>query len=283
MKKKFSILTLILLLALSHCMPAMASMEYDVIYDETNELGSDTPSQAVKTMAESVGMGYIFDVSDLLTYEEWEKLESRARDISKRQHCGIYFALVDDYTDYGEGGVYEVTYQLYHGSQLGFGANRDGIIVLLSMEERDYAMFVYGEYAEYAFDDFGQEKLEERFHDDFGDNDWYGGISDYLDACDVFLTNADEGKPIRSSHWPLVIVAVGISCLIAGGICFLLLRSMMSVHQKKEADVYLTGGGLHLTQQYDQYTHSTETRRKIEKSSSRNSESGGGSGRSGKF
>ena len=40
---------------------------------------------------------------------------------------------------------------------------------------------------------------------------------------------------------------------------------MKSVHQKKEADVYLTEGGLHLTEQYDQYTHTTETRTKIER------------------
>ena len=131
---------------------------------------------------DSVGMQYVFDISDLLTYEEWEELETRAADISNRQHCGVYFALVDDFTDYGDGSVYEVTYQLYHGSELGIGANRDGIIVLLSMEERDYAMFVYGEYAEYAFDSYGQEKLEERFLGDFGDNDWYGGITHYLDA-----------------------------------------------------------------------------------------------------
>lgn len=84
----------------------------------------------------------------------------------------------------------------------------------------------------------------------------------------VIYDQTDELPP-----WPLVGVAVGISCLIAGGICFLLLRSMKSVHQKKEADVYLTEGGLHLTQQYDQYTHTTETRRKIEKSSISNSES----------
>ena len=162
-------------------------------------------------------MQYVFDISDLLTYEEWEELETRAADISNRQHCGVYFALVDDFTDYGDGSVYEVTYQLYHGSELGFGKDRDGIIVLLSMEERDYAMFVYGEYAEYAFDDFGQEKLEERFLDDFGDNDWYGGISDYLDACDEFLTKAEEGKPVRSSPWPNGgRPAVGISCLMAG-------------------------------------------------------------------
>ena len=166
----------------------------------------------------SVSMQYVFDISDLLTYEEWEELETRAADISNRQHCGVYFALVDDFTDYGDGSVYEVTYQLYHGSELGFGKDRDGIIVLLSMEERDYAMFVYGEYAEYAFDDFVQEKLEEQFLGDFGDNDWYGGISDYLDACGEFLTKAEEGKPVRSSPWPMVAVAVGISCLIAGGL-----------------------------------------------------------------
>lgn len=154
------------------------------------------------------------------------------------------------------------------------------------MEERDYGMFVYGGYAEYAFDEFGQEELKERFLGDFGDNDWYGGISHYLDACDEFLTKAEEGKPVRSSPWPKAAIAVGISCLIAGGICVLLLRSMKSVHQKKEADAYLTEGGLHLTQQYDRYSHTTETRTKIEKSSAsgaRSESGGGGSGRSGKF
>ena len=243
---------------------------------------SETPEESE---SDSIGMQYVFDISNLLSYEEWEELETRAADISNRQHCGVYFALVDDYTDYGDGDVYEVTYQLYHGSGLGFGTNRDGIIVLLSMEKRDYATFVYGEYAQYAFDEFGQEKLEQRFLEDFGYDDWYGGISNYLDACNEFLSRANEGKPVRSSPWPMVAVAVGIACLIAGGICYFLLRSMKSVHQKKEADVYLTGDGLHLTQQYDRYTHTTETRTKIEKpSSSTSSESGGGgSGRSGKF
>lgn len=249
----------------------------------TPETPPEAPNPPEVSEPDSVSMQYVFDISDLLTYEEWEELEDWAADISNRQHCGVYFALVDDYTDYGDGGVYEVTYQLYHGSELGFGTERDGIIVLLSMEEWDYAMFVYGEHAEYAFDSFGQEALEERFLDDLGDNDWYGGIADYLDACDEFLTKAEKGKPVRSSPWPKVAAAVGISCLIAGVISFLALRSMKSVHQKKEADAYLTGGGLHLTQQYDQYTHTTETRTKIEKSSSGSESGGGGSGRSGKF
>ena len=57
---------------------------------------------------------------------------------------------------------------------------------------------------------------------------------------------------------------------------------MKSVHQKAEADAYITAGGLHLTKQYDRYTHTTETRTKIQKESSGDSggstysESGGG-------
>lgn len=283
--------------ALTQAVEDMAQAAEDYILtncppDTSDPKTPETPETPEATQSGSVSMQYVFDISDLLTYEEWEELETRAADISSRQHCGVYFALVDDYTDYGDGGVYEVTYQLYHGSELGFGTDRDGIIALLSMEERNYAMFVYGGYAEYAFDEFGKEELEERFLGDFGDNDWYGGISHYLDACDEFLTKADAGDPVRLSYWeyfweyfPAVAV---LACLLTGLVCIWLMRSMKSVHQKKEANAYLTEGGLHLTQQYDRYSHTTETRTKIETSSSSGggtcSESGGGgSGRSGNF
>lgn len=232
--------------------------------------------------SDSFRMQYVFDISNLLSYEEWEELENQAADISKHQHCGVYFAMVDDYTDYGDSDIYELTSQIYHESQLGIGEERNGIIVLLSMEKRDYAMFVCGEYAEYAFDSFGQEMLAEYFLDDFGDNNWYSGISDYLDTCDEFLTKAEEGKPMRKSSWLMMAAAVGLSCLISGGICFFALYSMKSLCQKKDADAYIAEDKLYLTQQYDQYTHTTETRTKIQKSSS-SSESGGGSGRRGKF
>ena len=251
----------------------------------------ETPETPEASEPDSVRMQYVFDISDLLTYEEWAELEARAADISKRQHCGVYFALVDDYTVIADD-VYEATYQIYHELELGSGEDRDGIIVLLSMDNRKYAMFVYGEYAEYAFDTYGQDELEGRFLGFFGYDDWYGGITHYLDACDEFLTTADAGDPVRLSYWenfweyfPAVAV---LACLPTGSICIWLMRGMKSVRQKKEANAYLTEGGLHLTQQYDQYTHTTETRTKIQEESSSGgstcSESGGGgSGRSGSF
>ena len=276
--------------ALTQAVDAMAETVEDYILTNCPPAGSGEDAGVEEPVQGSVTMQYVFDVADLLPYEKWEKLEARAEAISQKQDCGVYFALVDDYTEYGNGSVFEVTYQLYHGSELGMGSGRDGIIVLLSMAERDYAMFVYGEYAEYAFDEYGQEKLEEQFLGDFGENDWYGGISNYLDACEEYLTKADAGKPVRRPYWIWFVISAGCSCLAAGTVCLWLLRKMKSVHQKAEADAYLTAGGLHLTKQYDRYTHTTETRTKIQKESSGGSggstyseSGGGGSGRSGKF
>ena len=78
------------------------------------------------------------------------------------------------------------------------------------------------------------------------------------------------------------------SCLVSGAICYFLMTNMKSVHKKVDADEYINDEGLNLTNKYDRYTHTTETRTKIEKNNSNGgstrSESGGGaSGRSGKF
>ena len=273
--------------ALTQAVDAMAETAEDYILTNCPPAGSGEDVGVEEPVQGSVTMQYVFDVADLLPYEKWEKLEARAEAISQKQDCGVYFALVDDYTEYGNGSVFEVTYQLYHNNQLGVGDGRDGVIVLLSMEERDYAMFVYGEYAEYAFDEYGQEKLEEKFLGFFEYDDWYGGISHYLDACDEFLTKADEGDPVRPSYWENILLVTGLSCLVSGAVCFWLLRSMKTVRAKDKADTYVSKGGLHLTQQLDQFSHTTVTRTKIQKESSGGStyseSGGGGSGRSGKF
>ena len=275
--------------ALSQAVDAMAESVENYIRANavTDVVGETAESQTQEPTG--ADMNYIFDLSDQLSYEEWAELEARASDISQRHGCGVYAAFVDDFTEYGGGNdVYKTTYQLYHASELGMGADRDGIIILLSMDDRDYAMFVYGDHAEYAFDRYGQKKLEDAFLGYFGDNDWYGGVSHYLDTCDEYLTRAEEGKPVRKNTLPMYLIVVAASCAIAGGICLMLKWQMKTVHKKAEANEYVAAGGLNLTKQYDRYTHTTETRRKIHDDSDSDSgtsscSGGGGSGRSGKF
>ena len=166
------------------------------------------------------------------------------------------------------------------------GDGRDGIMILLSMAERDYAMFVYGKSAGYAFNEYGQEQLEESFLGDFGNDDWYGGISHYLDSCDEYLAKADAGHPVRANPlWGIGLMTF-LSCLAALAVCMVLKRKMNNVRQNAQANEYIVPGGLRLADSYDRYTHTTKTRTKIEQKSSSSSSScsgGGGSGRSGKF
>ncbi|MFR7894315.1 MAG: hypothetical protein ACLU38_09810 [Dysosmobacter sp.] len=81
---------------------------------------------------------------------------------------------------------------------------------------------------------------------------------------------------MRSSPLPAIGIAVAVSCLIAFLVCMILKGQVKSVRKGVDANVYTTaGGGLKLTDSYDHYTHTTETRRKIE------SDSGGGGRSSG--
>lgn len=227
---------------------------------------------------------YVYDLSGILTVEERAELERRAGDISLRGGCGVYIVAVSDYTDYGYGSVYEVATQIFNheDNHFGLGADRSGILLLLSTDGRDWAMFVHGESAQYAFNEYGQAALEDSFLPAFGENDWYGGFSGYLTACDEYLTLAASGKPVRESVVRRIVPAVGVSCVVSLVICLSLKGKMKTVRRRVEAQTYVASGGLCLTESCDHYTHSTQTRQRVEKSSS-GERGGGGSGRSGKF
>ena len=138
----------------------------------------------------------ITDTVGLLTSDEDLTLEARAEEISAQYGVGIYLLILEDYSEYYDD-PYETAYELYHQNTLGMGEDRDGVILLMSMSDRKYATFFYGPKAEYAFDAYGQELMEEEFLDNFRDDDWYGGFSDYLEVCAEYLARAEAGDPVR--------------------------------------------------------------------------------------
>lgn len=241
----------------------------------------------------------ITDTVGLLTSDEDLTLEARAEEISAQYGVGIYLLILEDYSEYYDD-PYETAYELYHQNTLGMGEDRDGVILLMSMSDRKYATFFYGPKAEYAFDAYGQELMEEEFLDDFRDDDWYDGFEDYLEVCDEYLARAEAGDPVRGDYssaggssvsgiGTTILVCLGISAVIAMIVCLILRGKMKSVRKGTHADAYVTGS-LNLTASRDQYTHTTETRTKIEHESSDSDgggssacSGGGGSGRSGSF
>ena len=251
MKQKLTALLLVLLLAVTLVLPVMAA--------ET----------------------YVDDEAAILTLSEIETLEARAAEISEHYGVGVYI--------YGYPDAATASYSIYHAQSLGYGSGRDGILLLLSMSNRKYATFVYGDKAEPIFPDAKLIKLENAFLDDFADDDWYDGFSDYLEGCAGILS-VDSGE----FTWPQFLrrlgISFGIGLLLALIVCQLLKMKMRSVYRQAEASAYVTADGLQLTRREDVFTHTTTARRKIERKSESSSSSGsssysggGGHGRSGSF
>ena len=228
---------------------------------------------------------YVTDEAGLLSENENMMLEKMAETVSQKYGIGVYIVTVEDYRDFHSEGVYKATYTIYHEYTMGEGPDRDGIMLLLSMDDRDWAMFCYGSRCEYAFNSYGQQKLEKVFLDNFGENDWYGGFEDYIKECSVYLEKAASGKPVRASLFFPILIVIGLSLLAAAVIVSVIWQKMENVLKKATANAYVSAG-LQLTEQTDHFTHKTTSSRKIERSSSgggsSHSESGGGgSGRSG--
>ena len=268
MKRRISTLLTAMLLAIFLCVPVLAAD-----FDEAQ-------------------LNFVTDEAGILSDQEWSELEARAEEISLKYKCGVYIIVLDDFTDYVyDDTVYEAAKTFYQEYSLGYGEEKSGELLLLSMEDRDYTLVAYG-YGNTAFTDYGKDKLTAVFLDDFGDDEWYNGFSDYLEKSDSMLQAARAGHPLDVDSNPLIRLAgIGISLLVGCVVAFVIAvwvsdRMMKSVSAKTKADAYLAAGSMEITGREDHFTHTTEVRTKIERSSESGGttvDSDGFSGKSGKF
>lgn len=235
---------------------------------------------AGSAFAQGSDSAFVTDDAGLLQEAQLLLLEQQARAAAEEYSVGVYIVTVRDYRELDSAGVYEAASALYHERLLGEGPQRSGILLLLSMDGRDYALYRYGAQAVYAFNDYGLGELEDAFLKSFSSDDWNGGFENYIRECTRYLEKAEAGRPVRKSPAALIVIFNIIALLIAAIVCGVMAGQMKTVYRSSGAGDY--AGELKLTEQYDQFTHRTETRRKIESSQSSGSESRSG-GSNGKF
>lgn len=231
--------------------------------------------------------GNVVDMMGVLTAEQDAALEEIIASIANPYQCGCYIVVTDNLYEYGEDGPNAVI-NLYHGNNLGVGETRDGILLLLDPVNRKFAFFVYGKNAEYIFNAYGQEQLEQVFLDDFQIDGWYDGLEDFALECGKYMELAAQGNPVSQNKSGYYALAVLAGLLVAGIVCFVLVAQMKSVYKGTEAAEYVTAGGLMLTERSDIFMYKTTTTRDLssdddDSSSSSSFSGGGGSGRSGSF
>ena len=182
MKKRISTFLLALLAALTLTVPAWAETQ---------------PGDAL-----------IYDTESLLTDGERQQLESLADQITWQYDCAVYVVTIYDYEQYADG-VYEAACTIYNDYDFGIGEDRDGVLLLLSMYDRSYSLYVRDGYAQSMIGSYAQQQLEDSFLDYLGDDDWYGGFHAYLTTCADMMQQASEGHAVRK---PLGKVIFGIGC-----------------------------------------------------------------------
>ena len=249
------------------------------------------------TVPASADSSFVFDGAGLLSEDEIGTLNEAAQTVADEYGCGVYIMTVLSC----EGDVFNFAQEFFISNGLGIGDDAEGIMLLLSMAERDYAIIYHGYNSGLAYVD------DEVFLDDFADNDWYSGFSDYVYACgDALAYSGYEDDPIydytddylddyrepdhsfvKPSRFPGIFFSVLLGAIAALIVCRHYKKQLESVHPARDAHEYKVPGSFALLGHRDVYTHTTVTRVRHDRDDNNMHHGGGGSGgfsgHSGKF
>lgn len=245
---------------------------------------------------------YVLDEAGVLSDEQAQALDNQAASMAETYNFPVYIVTVDNFMEYGFDDVYDCAVGFYEETELGFGDAHDGELLFMSMSNRKYAL-VYTGYGDTAFTEGGRDELESGMLGYFRNDDWAGGFKSYMDWSEYLLSEAADGEPYGWAEYgdyhpddeeddeaPALVklaLTIGGPAFIVLFICSGIAAQLNSVHTAAEAKTYAVPRSLNVRRQSDRFTHTTETRVKIEsdsKSGGSSHHSGGGhSGRSGSF
>lgn len=253
---------------------------------------------------DSVGNTYdglrLFDEADLLDDDTEEELSKRLDDMADEYGLDPVILLLDDYKAYADSvsanSPEEFATNYYKMTGYGSDDENSGIILMVSMEERDWHIYIQGE-ARVAINDYGFEFISERLVSWLSEDDYEEGIIYYVDDLELFFEAYDEGEPYGSDNrlrtWDMIVVYFGgaiIGSVILSLIIVLIMRAGMNTAKPQPyAREYVKKGSFALTNQQDLFLYTNTVRKAIPKSSSSSGGGGsssgsrGGSGGGGKF
>ena len=227
----------------------------------------------------TTGYDRLVDDAVLLYDSDAEEISAKLDEISQRQQCDVAVVTVDSL----EGKTpQEFADDYYDENGYGIGDDRSGIMLVIAMEDSDWAITTRG-YGITAFTDAGQNYIMDGVLPSLSDGDYYTAFYDFAYYSDELLTMAGNGTPydVKDSDSgeqntadkdrnPIVWIPI---CLILGALISLLLKklkrnSLKNVRFKKDAADYTAAGSLNITGRSDTFVSRTVDRREKPKSDS---------------
>ena len=221
-------------------------------------------SAAIPVCAEE-SLSRLMDNADLLTDSEETSLLSQLDNISEKQEMDIVVVTTDSLEGYTP---QEYADNVFDYCGYGIGENRDGLLLLVSIEDNDWHISTSG-YAITAFTDAGREYMSEQFLPYLSDGEYYKAFSTYADLCDQFITQAKTDEPYDVGNlpkepfkiWFNVLIALGIGFVFAIIVVLYMKSKLKSVRFQPAASSYVRNGSMNVTQSGDFFLYSHLDRR----------------------
>ena len=228
---------------------------------------------------------YVTDAYGLFSDTQRAALEAKATELAQKYNMGVYLLVVDKMNGMDNPSSAQRTNfatSFYRANDLGLGSGKDGIMLVLAVESRDYVTIAYGQ-GSYSFSDEGIAAMEDKVKSYLGDNDWVGGSNAYYDNIGEQLDYyAVRGKPwTEPDPFSLVLkilAMLGIPAGVAYGAVSSDRNAMKTARESAEAQSYLERGSFTLTDSDDQFVNTTLTVTPIPKSDDKGGGGGGGFG-----
>lgn len=259
----------------------------------------------LKTIEKSYADGdmeYAVDSAEVLTTDELETLKYKLAQISDENNIDVGIVTVE----YLDGKTaQEFANDLFEQNKFGKGENRDGILLLVATEDREWAMSTHGS-AKEAFNQDGLDYLSGEFLPYLSDDDYYSAFENFLNNAQELGAMYVAGNPYRveydeEGNYPIegelikeeginnsvwIPLSIVIGCAISFVIMMMYKSQLKSVKSESRADDYLIDMKLVKSQDIFLYRTVTRTMRpKNEDHGNNFNNSGGGDygGSSGSF
>ncbi|MBR3692534.1 MAG: TPM domain-containing protein [Clostridia bacterium] len=220
------------------------------------------------------------DEADLLTPAEEDYISGRLSSLSGEYAADIVILTLTSLDGYSPE-AYANAY--YDENAFGQGSERDGVLLLIAMDSRDWHIIANGE-ASLAITNGDISTIGDSIVPYLSEGDYTAAFAEFADCCEYYIHGHIYGFPFPAGTSLCICLVVGlVLALIVTGVMRAKLRSVRS---RNTAGDYIRTDSLAVTTATDLFLYRTVSRRKKPEATSSSSRSSGGGSRSsggGKF
>ena len=233
--------------------------------------GDPAPGTPVLTIGTET---FLYDEADLLTESEETALAANLQQVSQTYNAQLVVVIM---STLGDKDIDSYVDELYDSLGLGYGADHDGVLLLVSMDPREFQILSNG-YAGVAMGPDQVDAMSSLVGNFLSDEAYVAAVNCFASQCEEYLDGYING-------YPFDVVGTLITSLVVGGIvgaivAFVLKGQLKSVHKQYQANSYVKQDSMQVEVSHDLFLYRNVTCTRRERESSSSSASSGGTARS---